>query len=158
MEHLLSKTDDLKQFYENELSFLRSRIGLNQSNYSAWHYRTKYLEKYFQLDSSKREEILSQEWKLVLSAVYTDCSDQAAWFYARWILFQQLNPTSINHEEHLQPLEELDEIEPRNKWTMFILTQLWKNSSEKHQQRMEYLRLLAEEIDPDREQFYRDQI
>ena len=158
LENLLNRTNDLEKFYHDELSFLRSKIGENQSNYSAWHYRSKYLEKYFRFNSTKRDEILRDEWKLVLSAVYTDCSDQAAWFYARWLLFQQIGVESISSVEHLQPLEDLDQIEPMNKWLMTLLAQLWQNRDEKREKRIEYLKLLAEQIDSDRKQFYLDQI
>ena len=102
--------------------------------------------------------MLREEWKLVLSAVYTDCSDQAAWFYARWLLFRQIGAASISSIEHLQPLEELDQIEPLNKWLMTILAECWKSQVEKGEKRKEYLKLLAEQIDPDRKQFYLDQI
>lgn len=154
----MSRTTNEEKFYLDEISFLRSKIGQNQSNYSAWHYRTKYFEKYFRFDSTKRNEILRDEWKLVLSAVYTDCFDQAAWFYARWLIFNQIGLDSISSVEHLQPLEDLDQIEPMNKWLMTILTQLWTNQTDKQEKRIEYLNLLSEQIDSDRKQFYLDQI
>lgn len=145
-------------FYDNELTFLRSTIGLNLSNYSAWHYRSKYLDKLLELNPSRRSALLPAEWQLVLSAVYTDCSDQAAWFYARWLLFKQLGRTSISEEEHIQPLEELDQVEPGNKWCMLALCDLWKENEQKKEKRKNYLERLANEIDPDRAQFYRDQV
>ncbi len=57
LEHLWpssSSSSDLESFYENELTFLRSTIDVNLSNYSAWHYRSKYLEKLFDLNPSRR--------------------------------------------------------------------------------------------------------
>jgi len=90
-----SSSSDLETFYENELTFLRSTIGVNLSNYSAWHYRSKYLDKLLDHNPSCRSDLLLTEWQLVLNAVYTDCSDQAAWFYIRWLLFKQLGVEAI---------------------------------------------------------------
>ena len=149
---------DLEHFYENELQFLRSTIGINLSNYSAWHYRSEYLNKLLQENPSRRNSLLSNEWKLVLTAIYTDCFDQAAWFYSQWLLFKQIGIESIDEEEHIRPLEQLNELEPENKWCSFTLTQLWKTNEEKKHQRIFLLEKLAEKIDPDRAQFYRDQI
>ncbi|CAF5114401.1 unnamed protein product, partial [Rotaria sp. Silwood1] len=151
-------SSELEGFYENELSFLRSTIGINLSNYSAWHYRSKYLDKLIDHNPSRRTSLLSSEWQLVLNAFYTDCSDQAAWFYARWLLFKQIGIESINENEHIKPLEELDNIEPNNKWCMLALCQLWKEKNYKNDKRINYLEQLANKIDPDRAQFYKDQI
>jgi geranylgeranyl transferase type-2 subunit alpha len=153
-----SLSDAVRQFYQDELTFLRSTIGLNLSNYSAWHYRSKYLDKYVEHEPSSRATLLSAEWQLVLSAVYTDCSDQAAWFYARWLLFKQLGAAAIDEHEHVRPLEELNELEPRNKWCMLMLVQLWKDREHNNERRRTFLEQLADDIDPDRAQFYRDQI
>ncbi len=159
LEHLCPLlSSDLESFYDNELIFLRSKIGENLSNYSAWHYRSKYLDKLLDHNPSRRSDLLLTEWQLVLSAVYTDCSDQAAWFYIRWLLFKQLGIESINEDEHIKPLEELDQIEPGNKWCMLALCQLWKGKNEKNEKRINYLEQLANQIDQDRAQFYRDQI
>ncbi|CAF4812719.1 unnamed protein product, partial [Rotaria sp. Silwood2] len=49
-----SSSSDLEKFYENELSFLRSTIGVNLSNYSAWHYRSKYFDKLVDNNASLR--------------------------------------------------------------------------------------------------------
>lgn len=116
------------------------------------------MDKLIDQNPSGRSTLLSTEWQLVLSAVYTDCSDQAAWFYARWLLFKQLGNKLINEDEHIKPIEELNEIEPGNKWCMLMLCQLWKDNYEKYEKRKYYLEQLANQIDPDRAQFYRDQI
>lgn len=157
LEHL-RPSSDLETFYDNELTFLRTTIGINLSNYSAWHYRSKYLDKLFEHNPSRRSDVLLTEWQLVLSAVYTDSSDQAAWFYARWLLFKQLGREAISKDEHIKPLEELDELESGNKWCMLALCQLWKEKNENNEKRINYLEQLANQIDPDRAQFYRDQI
>ena len=158
LERLSPSSPDLEAFYDSELTFLRSTIGMNQSNYSAWHYRSKYLDKLLDHNPSRRCSLLLTEWQLLLNAVYTDCSDQAAWFYLRWLLFKQLGTEAISNAEHIQPLEELDQVEPGNKWCMLALCQLWKAKNDKQEQRRAYLEELALKIDPDRSQFYRDQI
>lgn len=73
-------------------------------------------------------------------------------------MFQQLGIQSINYDEHIKPLEELDQIEPGNKWCMLVLCQLWKENNEKDNKRINYLEQLANDIDPDRAEFYRDQL
>jgi hypothetical protein len=40
---------------------------------------------------------------------------------------------------------------------MLALCQLWKGKNEKNEKRTNYLEQLANQIDPDRVQFYRDQ-
>ncbi|CAF1151289.1 unnamed protein product [Adineta steineri] len=159
LEHLCpSSSSDIETFYDNELTFLRSTIGHNLSNYSAWHYRSKYLDKLLEHNPIRRSNLLLKEWELVLNAVYTDCSDQAAWFYLRWLLFKQLGVESITETEHIKPLEELDEIESDNKWCMLALCQLWKEKKINDDKRRNYLERLANHIDTDRAAFYRDQI
>ncbi|CAF4624733.1 unnamed protein product, partial [Rotaria sp. Silwood2] len=122
-----SLSSELEGFYENELSFLRSTIGINLSNYSAWHYRSKYLDKLIDHNPSRRTSLLSRI-------------------------------ESINEDEHIKPLEELDDIESNNKWCMLTLCQLWKENNYKNDKRINYLEQLANQIDPDRAQFYKDQI
>lgn len=160
LEHLCPPTSstDLEPFYEQELEFLHATIGRNLSNYSAWHYRSKYLDKLLEHNPARRTAALALEWELVLNAVYTDCWDQAAWFYLRWLLFKQLGSEAISEEKHIKPLEELDEVEPRNRWCMLALCQLWKEKKIRDEKRQCYLEQLANEIDRDRAQFYRDQI
>jgi hypothetical protein len=41
---------------------------------------------------------------------------------------------------------------------MLALCQLWKGKNEKNEKRINYLEQLANQIDQDRAQFYRDQI
>lgn len=152
-----SSEENLQEFYQKELDFLRSKIGTNMSNYSAWHYRSQYLAKLFRLQPSMKQSILASEWQLVLTAVYTDCSDQAAWFYARWLIFQQMPFESINEEQHIRPIEQLVELEPNNKWSLLFLGQILSYRNEKETTRKMIFSQLAEQIDPDRSQFYRDQ-
>jgi geranylgeranyl transferase type-2 subunit alpha len=73
---------------EDELKFSKKRIDSNFSNYSSWHYRSKLLPR---LHPGKEgaaigEDQLTEEFKLVLNAAFTDPQDQSAWMYHRWLL------------------------------------------------------------------------
>jgi len=163
LEKLLppSSQDDnssLLTFYRQELNFLREKIGSNLSNYSAWHYRTKYLEKLFQQCSiTEKANILEEEFKTMLNAVYTDCSDQAAWFYFKWLLKWS---TESDNEKYLEEIEKLNNLEEENnKWSMLTLVQLWtKIDKFKYKQQIENNLVKLARIDPDRSEFYLDRL
>ncbi|XP_050433795.1 geranylgeranyl transferase type-2 subunit alpha [Adelges cooleyi] len=67
---------------ENELQFTMEMINLNFSNYSAWHYRSKLISAAGSYEESTKHSELS----LVLSAAFTEPSDQSAWIYQRWLI------------------------------------------------------------------------
>ena len=62
-----------------ELAYTSDRIDRNFSNYSAWHYRARFLH-------AAGGARLADERGLVERAAFTDPADQSAWIYNRWVL------------------------------------------------------------------------
>lgn len=83
---------------DEELKFTLKKVEANFSNYSAWHYRSSLLPIVHPSSdrNSVAEEILLKEYDLVQNAVFTDPSDQSAWFYHRWLLGRGEKPLKLN--------------------------------------------------------------
>lgn len=96
---------------EGLFAYTIEKINSNHSNYSAWHYRSHLVTlSIAPLDKNNNNNtshttsndessstqsmsnnnaalaLLRQELKLVTTALYTEPSDQSAWFYHRWCL------------------------------------------------------------------------
>lgn len=80
---------------EEELQYTMDKIGENFSNYSAWHNRSILLSNLL-IQRSKgfesKQTIFSEEFELVIQALFTDPSDQSGWFYHLWLLAQTSTP------------------------------------------------------------------
>lgn len=96
----------------SELAFTTRKISANFSNFSAWHYRSKLLPKYWEEKawlegSSERKDHVDEgeqtydvqylewstnlfasilEFELVKQAMWSDPDDQSAWLYHRWLV------------------------------------------------------------------------
>lgn len=68
---------------QTEIKFTTSKIESNFSNFSAWHQRTKVLEKMWQ---AAGKEDKGKEFELVTQALWTDPGDQSGWLYHRWLV------------------------------------------------------------------------
>lgn len=102
---------------EKELEFSTNLIKRNFSNYSSWHYRTTLLPVLF--PDRIPEAQIKEDLNLVLNAVFTDPSDQSAWFYCGFLVEQ------IKKGDYLEILaklienvKELCEEEPENEWVL----------------------------------------
>lgn len=77
----LAKTD-----VSEELKFSRQKIEDNFSNFSSWYYRSCL----FTSAANNSELDFTAQWKqeydLVENAIFTDPSDQSAWFYHKWLV------------------------------------------------------------------------
>lgn len=93
----------------DEFKYTSKMINRDISNYSAWHNRSKLIEKLF-IKSPKFENILvfddkntlgeylkifnekdkvsflKKELKLFKTAIYTDPDDSSVWFYMKWLI------------------------------------------------------------------------
>lgn len=110
----LAKTD-----LENEFRFTTEKIKSNFSNFSAWHRRHKLLIRGLAMAPNECPKICdlkliwSDEYNLVLSAIYTDPSDQSTWLYHNWLLRNNFGNFS---KTHFDTLKELSEVEMDNRW------------------------------------------
>ncbi|KAJ5078782.1 geranylgeranyl transferase type-2 subunit alpha [Anaeramoeba ignava] len=154
-----------KQSLQDEWEFTTEKIEQNFSNYSAWHNRTKLLNKINKLDDSKTDEKLTpfnfrNELDFVTQAFYTDPDDQSGWIYHRWLTHINNSLEVINHE--IEMCEDLLSLEPESKWTLFtlvlLLLQKIKNYEKKKQsfQRILEILLKLKIIDPIHYQYYQD--
>ncbi|XP_020271364.1 geranylgeranyl transferase type-2 subunit alpha 1 [Asparagus officinalis] len=78
-----------------ELKFTRAMIDINFSNYSAWHNRSALFSQLLKQKAEgfeSKENILTEEYKLVCNALFTDPNDQSGWFYHLWLLDQTVTP------------------------------------------------------------------
>ena len=85
-----------------QLDFTTEKVNANFSNYSAWHYRARFLSLLLRprgergasedgagLDGAEDVRAkLREEGELVNGAVFTDPEDQSPWIYLRWIVGQ----------------------------------------------------------------------
>lgn len=145
---------------KDELEFTYDKICANFSNYSAWHYRSKFIEHLYghnQIDS----EVFKKELDLIENAIFTDPNDQSAWIYEKWLL--QEHKRSLNYkdliENHLNNVIELLKLESdKSKWCMLTLVELMGMVNyEKYKEHIFlYLDKLANEIDLYRQNYYID--
>jgi geranylgeranyl transferase type-2 subunit alpha len=146
---------------EDELEFTYEKICANFSNYSAWHYRSKLIERLYNPEQIS-QEIFSKELALIENAIFTDPNDQAAWIYEKWFLLEHQRSIRLDNEQiekHLANVLELSELEGgRNKWCLLRAVELMcLVDFERHRALVfEYLERLAAEIDVFRANFYHD--
>ncbi|TKY86468.1 hypothetical protein EX895_004617 [Sporisorium graminicola] len=167
---------------ERELSFTVKKIESNFSNFSAWHQRTKLLPHVWaakQLSTAQIDAQVDAELELVKQAMYTDPADQSVWFYHRWLVELLIQAQAGKEEgtrrrrqwtvlnEEIGVIEELFELEPESKWCASSLAHYYtvlaglcgaEDAAVKDEAREKAKRLLLQliELDPDREQRYRD--
>ncbi|GAA5891157.1 hypothetical protein JCM8208_002520 [Rhodotorula glutinis] len=104
----------------SELAFTTRKISANFSNFSAWHYRTKLLQKLWDergwaADAQERLDKIDEEFELVKQAIWSDPNDQSAWLYHRWLVGD--GTVSIVRRE-IEGIEELLEEEPDSRWCL----------------------------------------
>lgn len=86
--------EDSLQIVENELSFLKTKLDANFSNYSAIHFKSKYLvlkERIEKKISSDEQvelslELIKNELKFVWDGLFIAPFEQALWIYQNWLL------------------------------------------------------------------------
>lgn len=170
---------------DRELAYALRKIESNFSNFSAWHQRSQLLPHVWAAKRLQRDQIDGQvdaELELVKQAMYTDPSDQSVWFYHRWLvellLAERSNDTTADvdrkakqrhvkvMQDEIAVIEELFELEPDSKWCAnslahyhMLMAGLYDEQEAKRDEaRGKAAALLRQliELDPDREQRYRD--
>ncbi|KAI5478322.1 hypothetical protein MNV49_005277 [Pseudohyphozyma bogoriensis] len=104
----------------SELAYTKKKISENFSNFSAWHYRSKLLPKYWEEQgwaegSEERKKNVDEEFELVKQAYWSDPNDQSAWLYLRWLVGKG-SPEVLRRE--ISGIEELLEEEPDSRWCL----------------------------------------
>ncbi|KAG9768633.1 Geranylgeranyl transferase type-2 subunit alpha [Exophiala dermatitidis] len=80
---LESPTLNGQSMSRDELEYTKKMIGLNLSNFSAWHNRTKLILKILDEENAtdeERQKMLDEELDLIHQALF-DPYDQSLWFY-----------------------------------------------------------------------------
>lgn len=104
---------------DREMEFTTEKIKSNFSNFSAWHRRHKLFLRGLAMPddecpkSCNLKLVWSQEYEMILNALYTDPTDQSAWLYHNWLI---KNNFGNFKEEQLVKLKTLQELEPSNKY------------------------------------------
>lgn len=120
---------------EAELTFTTEKITENFSNYSAFHYRSKLLERMDREAAAEGKDVdtlgrLRDELTIVTQAAFTEPDDQSAWWYHRFLLAwatrslggeAELAALREVLEGEVEQLKELIEMEPQCKWAHLTL-------------------------------------
>lgn len=88
--------DEAIQVLEKELKFLQDKLDSNFSNYSAIHFKTKYLTRHYALSSGKSISddnyatlsmpALRRELSFVSQGLYIAPYEQSLWIYVGWLI------------------------------------------------------------------------
>lgn len=91
---------------QNEIEFTSEKIRQNFSNFSSWYNRSSLLTQASLQGSIDMKELWDEEYSLVENAIFTDPTDQSAWFYHKWLssinLGSSLNTTLLRDELAMQ--------------------------------------------------------
>lgn len=68
-----------------EIDYTLTKIQQNFSNFSSWYYRSCLYTEASLKNMVNFDDIWEKEYDLVENAIFTDPSDQSAWFYHRWL-------------------------------------------------------------------------
>lgn len=85
---------------EREIEFTEAKIRENFSNFSSWYLRSTLLTEAAESKLLDIRQLWDKEYESVENAIYTDPTDQSAWFYHKWLSSIDLgasvsNPTLI---------------------------------------------------------------
>jgi geranylgeranyl transferase type-2 subunit alpha len=112
-------SDIAKTDLKSEFDFTTEKINSNFSNFSAWHRRHKLLLRGLSMPEGEcpsecdLRKIWVTEHAMILNALYTDPSDQSPWLYHNWLIKNNFNQLT---DQHIKDLEELQSMEPDNRW------------------------------------------
>ncbi|GME74888.1 unnamed protein product [Ambrosiozyma monospora] len=147
----LSSDDAKIQVDWDEFKFTTKMINKDISNYSAWHNRSKLIEKlfisspdlkddndvYLQFFNAKDKlKFLRKELDLIKTAFYTDPDDSSVWIYLKWLFGDYYtkdlpkNESRKLLEDTIKDIDELNELETEdngfdNQWCLKIGRKEW---------------------------------
>lgn len=70
---------------QKEIDFTENKIRENFSNFSSWFQRSALLCHAVGRNQTDASELWDKEYKFVENAIFTDPTDQSAWFYHKWL-------------------------------------------------------------------------
>jgi len=158
-----TNADAVSFIIEKEWVFTEEKIRDNFSNFSAFHCRSKLLPLLLDLGKQSLETLISNEFDMVLNAVFTEPDDQTAWWYQRFLL--DFISTATNDEQndfvdrvlqsHIDQLRELKEEYPSGKWVLTGFLQCLQSSKGSNATECRSVIEQLLDIDPDRKERYR---
>ncbi|GKZ37108.1 Rab geranylgeranyltransferase [Aspergillus brasiliensis] len=121
LRELNSEEQEGSQMTQTEYEYAKKMIGANLSNFSAWHYRTKLIQRMLNEKSAsdaERKAMLDDELNLIHRAL-CDPYDQSLWFYHQNLMCtfdpsvadQTLAPHLTDAERLDYLRQEIDEIQ-----------------------------------------------
>jgi len=157
----------LVDLLRTEWDFTTNKIQDNFSNFSAFHYRSKLFDLAIQWLDMKALNLVENELQLVENAVYTEPSDQTAWWYHRFLIDWLVASSEIPRENIVSILaqqvdtmtELIDEVQDEAKWGLLALLrvsealQVFEETDARREEMMVMLGRL-EQLDPDRRARY----
>lgn len=91
---------------QDEIDFTRTKICENFSNFSSWYVRSCLLTDAHLKGEINMDKVWDEEYCLVENALFTDPTDQSAWFYHKWLssidLGHKFNATPLRDELSMQ--------------------------------------------------------
>ena len=87
---ILSENDKNKKLdiVENQLKFVKEKISMNFSNYSALHFFTKFSQIKMEISDENflNKKNLLEQWEINMEALFISPNEQALWLYQKWLL------------------------------------------------------------------------
>lgn len=117
------------KLYDKEaLEISAKLLEANPEFYTAWNYRKLAVQHYLSQPSSDPESILSEELRVVESALRQNFKSYGAWHHRKWVLSK--GHSSVDHE--LRLLDKFQKADPRNfhAWNYRRFVAALKNISE----------------------------
>jgi len=144
--------------HKEEFDYTTEKIGINFSDYSAWHQRSKLLPLLY--EGPALQNAIKNELELVWKAIYTQPEDQSPWIYHRWLIGTakqipkegEYDAQGLIKKELNNALEFLHD-EPRSKWPLITTVTLMKDLGGYEEEIKRHVEILGQ-VDPFRINYY----
>ncbi|KAH3400220.1 hypothetical protein KXW79_006038 [Aspergillus fumigatus] len=122
LEKLAPEDQEVRSMAQDEFEYAKKMIGTNLSNFSAWHYRTKLIQRLLSEQSASdetRKKMLDDAELDLIHRALCDPYDQSLWFYHQNLmctfdpsLSDQSMAPNLSNDERLKYLrKEIGEIQ-----------------------------------------------